>query len=194
MKQKNDELHIPDRNPDLQKLVKMKYVRLFGRWAIWAVTLTILEIIWFYDYFTDRMNELSAAIIAAFLYILPFFLMKGHLLLADRAWEGTITDIVYDRVVKVNGGDRRKIAYNYEATLTIENGGDYRFYVLPCTGASMRYTYKVGDRIRKYAGLRYPVFIEIPEGLNQICPVCGHDVEENLTNCLKCGASAIHLS
>ncbi len=186
-------IKLPPQNTDLQRYVRNRYTKLFSVWGIWAAILTVVEINYLFEYFTVRLNMLSSILIALILYILPFFLMKGHRLFSDPSWEGVVTDIVYDRLVKASGGNTRKITYRYEATFTIDCGGDFTFYTLPCTDASMRYVYKIGDRLRKYHGLMYPIFVEIPEGLNQICPVCGHDVEENLKECLQCGHSRIDL-
>lgn len=178
-------------NPDIAATVTKKYSKLMIVWLLWTALVTVLQYLWLFDYFSSRVNFVSAIIVYIFMCILPFFIKKSWRLIFDKTWVGKVVSVKYDRVVKSTPTSSRKIIYVNTLEMVIECGNKVRTIVLPCANASAIYPFEVGDIVCHYKGTKYPVFAVESKTKAQLCPLCGTIHKPHECECFWCHHSVI---
>ena len=190
-------------NPDVAALVQKNDRRILWRFAIFSVLLLAFYMIVVYMPVYDRKGLLWALVP---LPVIPLavFLLVGGLRLFDPSFEGEVTKVVFS--VRLDASDNPRLAATRAAGVRVGAGGmsarqvNYtKFFVTDRYGKKHRYAVqlpnnrvdlgiKVGDRIRKYHGLPYPILLSAPAS---ICPICGSMNVKSDPVCYDCGFSVV---
>ena len=185
-------LTIPPENSDLAAYVRSRYVKLFVIWGICTVLLIVLEILYLFDYFVTRFNVMTAVITAILLFFVPLFAMKGHKLLFDPSWEGTVIDVKFthrDGATSAVAFERVMVRRWYcEVYVQVDGSERVAHYEYQLAHASHTPPVQKGDRVRHYNGLPHPVILGKKM---QICAFCGLDSEAGTDVCMFCGHTMI---
>ena len=186
-------LKIPAANADIISTVRRQYIKPACICIGWTVLICALELAYMHKYFSDRMNPSTSIVIWIALCSIPFIKLKVPQLMLDRGWCGTLMELSYERVLKASTA-HRKLSYTHVAQLVLRNGDRMILYKLPMDSPSARLHYRIGDKLCRFAGTRYPVYAEEPENGTQICPICGARLEPDVESCFFCHHSRIKLS
>ena len=186
-------IRIPKKNGDLRRVVSEKIIRVAAATLGTAAVVSILEVLFVYDYFLNSLGKVNAIVIWIILSVLPFFILKGHRLLLDSSWDGKVIAVDYtarvEPITKVNASRIMKRTHLCEIYAETD-GGAVKQLTLKLEDASLTLPVSVGDRIRHYRGLEYPVIFDKPI---QICPFCGYDNPIDAEECMICHHSVIKL-
>ena len=130
------------------------------------------------------------------------FLLVGGLRLFDPAFEGRVTKVVFSVRLETSGTPRlysdgstqrtgssmRARQVNYVKFFVTDRRGKQHRYAVQLPNRRTDLGIKVGDRIRKYHGLPYPILLSNPAS---ICPVCGNVNQKNDPVCYDCSFSVV---
>lgn len=191
-------------NPDMAELVHRQDKKIRLRFAIWTILLLLFYLFVVYTPVLERKGLFWALIL---LPIIPcaVFVLVGGLRLFDPAFEGEVTKVVFSVRLDV-AGNPRGLSTSRGGSIKVGAGGSgarqvnyTKFFVTDKRGRQHRYAVqlpnnridlgiKVGDRIRKYHGLPYPILLSDPAS---ICPVCGSSNHKSDPYCFDCGGSIL---
>ncbi len=201
---------IPRKNSDLQEFVNSKCRRFAIKYCIFAAAILLAEVGFLFDAASSRLGIVNAIVLAAILFIAPFFIFGGHTLLFDKAWEGKVLLIDYTSHTVYTHRTRVKAVGKLTATFSVIGGRSS--HTTPCeiceiyvgTDSGKTFTYEiplapgdrmlpieVGTRLRKYKGLPYPVILG--NGKSE-CAVCGRVNDADAKECIDCRYSIIKTS
>lgn len=186
-------MKIPAQNPDLRRYVRARYIKLFTALILWNALLAWLEYIFIYDYFITTLNELNAVITWIFLSILPFFLLRGHKLIFDSSWEGTLTAVTYESKNDLGRDSAAMVAETREpdlkATLHVQlDSGKTVNFVFNRLQNAEGFPYLPGQRVRHYRGTRFPLILDDE---HELCVICGANNGKDAEVCAYCGRTLV---
>ena len=184
-------------NPDMARMVEKndRRVRLaIGFWSVFALVF----------YFVAAFSEVLAskgwfwAVVVVPIIPVAIFLFGGGLKLMDPAFEGEVTKMVFSvrmevtSAMKSKGGTTRgglsARQVNYTKFWVKDRQGRVHKYAVQLPDNRIDLGIKVGDRVRKYHGLKYPILLSDPVS---ICPICGSPNSEKDPYCYDCGFSIL---
>ena len=190
-------------NPDIANLVSKNDRRIWVRFAVWSVLTMAFYCLVVYHPVLEHKG-LGWALVLLLVIPCAVFLLAGGLRLFDPAFEGKVTKVVFS--VRLDASDNPRLAVSRGSNRQVGAGGmsarqvNYtKFFVTDRRGKQHRYAVqlpnnrtdlgiKVGDRIRKYHGLPYPILLSDPAS---ICPVCGSVNQKNDPVCYDCSFSVV---
>ena len=193
--------HLEKTNPDIADRIQKNDKKIRIRFALWTILLVTFYLFVVFTPVLERKGLFWALIL---LPVIPcaVFVFVGGLRLFDPAFEGEVTKVVFSVRLDVAGnprglsatrngrvgasGSARQVNYT-KFFVTDQNGKQHRYAVqLPNNRIDLGI--KVGDTIRKYHGLPYPILLNDPVS---ICPVCGSVNHKNDPHCYDCGYSIL---
>ena len=165
-----------------------------GFWSVFALVF----------YFVAAFSEVLAskgwfwAVVVVPIIPVAIFLFGGGLKLMDPAFEGEVTKMVFSvrmevtSAMKSKGGTTRgglsARQVNYTKFWVKDRQGRVHKYAVQLPDNRIDLGIKVGDRVRKYHGLKYPILLSDPVS---ICPICGSPNSEKDPYCYDCGFSIL---
>ena len=192
--------HLKKTNPDIAELVVKNDRHILVRFGIWSVLVMAFYFLVVYTPVLEYKGLFWALILLPLIPV-SVFIFVGGLKLFDPAFEGEVTNVVFSVRLevgnKMGGGVSR--AGRSIATTSSRQVNYTKFFVTDRRGKQHRYAVqlpnnrtdlgiKVGDRIRKYHGLPYPILLSDP---TSICPVCGSVNHKNDPACYDCSFSIV---
>ncbi len=184
-------------NPDMARLVEKNDRRVRTRILLRTVFLLAFYFIAVYAEVAASKGHFWALIV---LPVIPLavFLFGGGLRLLDPAFEGVVTKMVFSVRMEVTSAMKSK-GGTTKGGLSARQVNFTKFWIKDRQGKVHKYAVqlpdnridlgiKVGDRIRKYHGLKYPVLLSDPVS---ICPICGSPNSEKDPYCYDCGFSIL---
>lgn len=189
-------------NPDIAHHVQNNDRRIRIRFAIWTILLLLFYLFVVYTPVLERKGLFWALIL---LPVIPcaVFVFVGGLRLFDPAFEGEVTKVVFSvrldvagnprglsatRTGRVGAGGGSARQVNYTKFFVTDKRGRQHRYAVQLPNNRIDLGIKVGDRIRKYHGLPYPIFLSDPAS---ICPICGSSNHKSDPYCFDCGGSIL---
>ena len=190
-------------NADIANFVSQNDRRIWVRFGVWSVLLLAFYLIVVYTPVLERKGLFWALILLPVIPILVFILVGG-LKLFDPAFEGEVTKVVFS--VRLDASDNPRLSVSRGSNRKVGAGGmsarqvNYtKFFVTDRYGKKYRYAVQlpdnridlgitVGDTVRKYHGLPYPILLKSP---TSICPVCGSVNQKSDPYCSDCGFSIL---
>ena len=177
--------------------------------VIWVGAVVLLEYWYLWQYFNTRLG-VPGAIVVGVVLVLVFPIHRGILsFLFERGWEGVVRDVKKKSYIHINGFAGGRHGYSRMST-RIEG----HLYLYGRTGRPKllekylpvkrkfilrsgddELPYRSGDRLRCYAGCRYPVIVtrDNMDGYPpRICVFCGKAETDRARSCCDfCGFSLI---
>ena len=184
-------LHVPPENADILFTLEKQNRRPIIVCAALIAGICVIEVVFLFRYFAERMGTLSSVLIWIALCGACMFKLRIPQILLDRGWCGTLMQITYEPVVRTSPAPRG-LSYTYEAKLVLKEGTRIILWKIAMPRSNARLHYRVGDRLCRFSGTRYPVYLEPQENGAQICPLCGARLERDLESCFNCSHSRIH--
>ena len=190
-------------NADIANFVSQNDRRIWVRCGVWSVLLLAFYLIVVYTPVLERKGLFWALILLPVIPVLVFILVGG-LKLFDPAFEGEVTKVVFS--VRLDASDNPRLSVSRGSNRKVGAGGmsarqvNYtKFFVTDRYGKKYRYAVQlpdnridlgitVGDTVRKYHGLPYPILLKSP---TSICPVCGSVNQKSDPYCYDCGFSIL---
>lgn len=190
-------------NADIANLVSKNDRRIWTRFAVWSVLVMAFYLLMLYNSVLEYKGGFWALIL---LPVIPcaVFLLVGGLRLFDPAFEGRVTKVVFSvrleasgnprllcsdgTTKRVGGANMRARQVNYVKFFVTDRRGKQHRYAVQLPNKRTDLGIKVGDRIRKYHGLPYPILLSNPAS---ICPVCGNVNQKNDPVCYDCSFSVV---
>lgn len=182
-------------NPDMALRVERHDNRILRRFALWTVFLLLFYFVAVYGEVSASKGVLWALVIVP---VIPVgtFIANGGLKLFDPAFEGEVTKVVFSIRMEVTSAMKGK-GGTTRGGMSARQVNYTKFFVKDCEGKIHKYAVqlpdnridlgiKVGDRVRKYHGLKYPILLQYPAS---ICPICGSFNSEKDPYCYDCGYS-----
>lgn len=152
----------------------------------WGISIFVL-LIGAFIFLTEAIGIIVAALLGAFLLLLPVFKFK---LLQLGSFEGTVTDIDCRRryklyMIKPGVGEH-----------AVQNRTEYTLYVQKDNGKTATLTYvekedhelpyQKGDRVRYRWGVPYMQILAMEEAHSTLCPFYAHEMPAASTKCQMC--------
>lgn len=190
-------------NADIANFVSQNDRRIWVRFGVWSALLLAFYLIVVYTPVLERKGLFWALILLPVIPVLVFILVGG-LKLFDPAFEGEVTKVVFS--VRLDASDNPRLSVSRGSNRKVGAGGmsarqvNYtKFFVTDRYGKKYRYAVQlpdnridlgitVGDTVRKYHGLPYPILLKSP---TSICPVCGSVNQKSDPYCYDCGFSIL---
>ena len=178
-------------NPDIAETIAKKHRKIAVICLLWIAAISILEVLWLFEYFASRMNPAAAVIIWVLLCTVPFIRYKVWKLATDKTWIGKVASLKYDRLVKATATGGRKIVYINALEMSVDCGNKLKVVTLPCATQQALYPFEVGDIVCRYRGTEFPVFAVESKTGAQLCPICGTIHKPRERECFWCHHSVI---
>lgn len=184
-------------NPDMAQRVEKHDRRILRRIVLWSVFLLAFYFTIVYTEVTASKGQFWALVIVP---ILPAFafIANGGFKLFDPAFEGEVTKVVFSIRMEVSGAMKGKGGttrggmsarqVNYTKFWVKDRQGKVHKYAVQLPDNRIDLCINVGDRVRKYHGLKYPILLSDPVS---ICPICGSFNSVKDPYCYDCGYSIL---
>lgn len=187
--------HLSPAKQSLKKRVrKQQAPRLYGFLTLF-LAISLLELFFLFDYTEKSFNRIGAVCLYLILILLPAFFLKIPSLLFDFPWEGTVEDIRYDSFVDshdIVGMKYTSLYHAFTATLTVrKDNGKKVVFDIRLSRSDEELPYRIGDRIRRYRGTKYPVLLDTASNRPRVCALCGKTVPADQTPCSYCRADIV---
>lgn len=169
--------------------VRLKYILI--TLAIWCATFALFFI---YHFATGAKFTDPSGIAWVLMLMIPFA-FKLHRRIIEKEWTGEIRNIK----IPTDAERSAYLSQSYTPAFLIKNKG-YNIAVLTVhtttqgnrevvlvgeqSGLADSY-YMIGDRVTKFAGLKYPVNYTTERG-EVFCPICGNFNDKNSGKCYVC--------
>ncbi|MBR5870713.1 MAG: hypothetical protein IKZ09_06720 [Clostridia bacterium] len=201
-------LLVPEKYDDICRAIENGRRRILIKSAIWCAAVVVLEYVYLWQYFSDRIHIAASALIAVLLLI-SYPIKCGILkLLSDHGWEGQVRDTKKRSYIHFN---RRGMGYRYTSMSTRIEGhlylccGEGRAPLLEkwlpirkkfiLRSGEDELPYQIGDTVRCYRGTAYPVIVRRPSLDTyppRVCVFCGKTEEDReRLNCDFCGYALV---
>lgn len=172
------------------------YERNFRRARITAIGLSALWTIIFCFLWLRSCSGLFASVTGGLLAVFGGGLVWGYPLchfrvwkyLTDSSFEGVVTDVKRDNIVRSGFIDHRRMKRFYRLTLTVRTDSG-QLVKKSVESAEPFYNdrwYLVGDRVRYHRGTKFPLIV----GRIRICAYCGSLLRPEETKCVDCWKDA----
>ena len=203
-----DKITVPPQVTDVCKAVADKNRSILLRSGVWCAAALVLEYLYLWRYFCDRINMIASALIAVVL-VLSYPIRCGILgLVTDRGWEGQVRDVKkcsYIHFRNLWGGRAYSgMSTRIEGHLYLHGREgrspflEKRFPIRKkfiLRGGGDELPYEIGDTVRRYAGTAYPVIVRRPSLDTyppRVCVFCGKtECDRERQVCDFCGFSLI---
>lgn len=187
-------------NPDIAEFIKKKDKRVWLRFLGLTGFFLAFYFLVVMEYVLASKGLFWAIAVVPFLPVAAF-IMTGCISLFDPAFEGMVTKVVFSVRLDAQNNARGSVGRSGRvgSVMSVRQVNYTKFFITDRYGKKYRYAVQlpnnridlgivVGDTVRKYHGLPYPILLKNPAS---ICPVCGSVNHKNDPCCYDCGFSIL---
>ena len=161
---------------------------MLGLSALWTILFWFFWLNYCFGFFAQSVGGFSAIFGGCLIWVYPLCHFRVWKHLTDSSFEGIVTDVKRDNVVRSGFLTRRRIKRLYRLTLTVgtDSGKIIKKSIESAEPFYNDRWYVVGDRVRYHRGTKYPLVV----GRIRICAYCGSLLRPEEKKCVDCWKAA----